>query len=249
MSFFNILYYNVYGDSMILRKAVLLIHGFAGGTYDMESLAWRLGRNSRLDVYEFTLPGHGRKESSKYTDWIAATEEKVETLINYGYSDIYVVGHSMGCVLACYVASKYPQIKKVVLAAPAFKYITEKDDPISIKKTKRIVSEYGISELIFRGFGRVNITTTGEFKKLVKEYQDVPKKIKVPILIFQGLKDDVVPVTSSEYVFDSVKSDKKGLVYLKKSNHDIFNGPMQDEVNERITVFLLKGKMKEKETI
>lgn len=234
---------------MIIRKAVLLIHGFAGGTYDMESLAWRLAKNLTLDVYQFTLPGHGRKTNCKYNEWIKATEDRVETLIKYGYSDIYVVGHSMGGVLATYVATKYPEIKKVVLAAPAFKYFGEKEN-FSIKKTTNIINEYGLSEIIFRGFGRLNISSLNEFKTLVSQYKDTPKKLKVPILIFQGLKDDVVPVKSSEYVFNNTKSNVKSLVYLEKSNHDIFNGPQKGMVNIKIEKFLIYEKINgEKETI
>ena len=47
------------------RKAVLIIHGFAGGTYDQEFLANFLELNSGLDVYTFTLPGHDVKSSEK----------------------------------------------------------------------------------------------------------------------------------------------------------------------------------------
>lgn len=234
---------------MMIRKAVLLIHGFAGGTYDMESLAWKLAKNLTLDVYEFTLPGHGRKTNCKYTDWVKSTEDHIETLIKYGYSDIYVVGHSMGGVLASYAASKYVEVKKVVLAAPAFKYIGEKEN-FSIKKTSNIINDYGLSEIIFRGFNRLSISSINEFKVLVKEYQETPKKIKVPILIFQGLKDDIVPIKSSEYVFNNVKSKTKSLVYLEKSNHDIFNGPQKGTVNTKIEKFLIHDKINgEKETI
>ncbi len=229
---------------MRIRKAVLLIHGFAGGTYDMESLAWRLQKCLILDVYQFTLPGHGQKADCTYKDWVKSVEEKVETLIKYGYSDIYVVGHSMGGVLASYVASKYPEIKKVVLAAPAFKYIGDKDN-FSIKKAKSIMIDYGLTEILFRGFQRLPISSVNDFMKLVAKYQETPKRIKVPILIFQGLKDDIVPKESSEYVFNSVRSEKKGIVYLEKSNHDIFNGPQKGMTNIKIEKFLLFDKIEE----
>ncbi len=235
---------------MKIRKAVLLIHGFAGGTYDMESLAWRLEKCLTLDVYEFTLPGHGYRSSdmSNCREWIKCACEKVETLISYGYNDIYVVGHSMGGVIATYVATKYKEIKKVVLAAPAFKYIAEKEN-FSLKKTNNIINDYGLSEIWFRCLSKLPIHSLNEFVILVKKYQDTPKKVKVPILIFQGLKDDIVPVTSGEYVFNSVKSKEKGLVYLENSNHNIFNGPQQGNVNIRIEKFLLYGTMKEKEYV
>lgn len=223
-----------------------MIHGFAGGTYDMETLAWRLQRCLILDVYQFTLPGHAHKTSCTYKDWVQAVEEKVETLIKYGYSDIYVVGHSMGGVLASYVAAKYPEIKKVVLAAPAFKYIGDKDN-FSIKKATSIMNDYGLAEIFFRSFERLPITAVNEFMALVDKYQEPPKRIKVPILIFQGLKDDIVPKESSEYVFNSVKSSTKGIVYLEKSNHDIFNGPQKGLTNIKIEKFLLFDKIEEKE--
>lgn len=233
---------------MRLRRAVLLVHGFAGGTYDMESLAWRLQKCLLLDVYEFTLPGHAQKSSCTYKDWIKSSEEKVETLIKYGYSDIYVVGHSMGGVIATHLASKYPEIKKVVLAAPAFKYIGDKNN-FSFKKAKSIMMDYGLTEILFRGFERLPITAVNEFMTLVNKYQNSPKRVKVPILIFQGLKDNIVPKESSEYVFNNVKSKKKGIVYLERSNHDIFNGPQKGVTNVKIEKFLLFDKLEEEERI
>ena len=229
---------------MKLRKAVLLIHGFAGGTYDMESIAWRLQRCLALDVYQFTLPGHGykAKEILNYKDWIKATEERVKSLINAGYSDIYVVGHSMGGVIACVMASKYSEIKKVVLAAPAFKYIAEKEN-FNLKKANSIINDYGFEELTYRFFSKLPPSAMLEFVELVKKYQNTPKNINVPILILQGTKDLVVPVTSSEYVFDNVQSKEKGLIYLTKTNHEVFSSSQKGQINIKIEQFLLRGKI------
>ena len=40
------------------RKAIILIHGFAGGNYDYGSLNNDLELYSNFDVFTFTLPGH-----------------------------------------------------------------------------------------------------------------------------------------------------------------------------------------------
>ena len=233
---------------MKLSKAILLIHGFAGGTYDMESLAWRLEKMAFCDVYQFTLPGHAQKKPCTYNDWIKSTEEKIETLISYGYKKIYVVGHSMGGVLAAHVATKYPEVKKVVFAAAAFKYIGEWEN-FSFKKTESIISEYGISEIAFRFFERLSIKAVNEFVALVKNNQDLPSKISVPVLVVQGLKDDIVPVKSAEYIMEHVQSKKKGVIYFKESNHDMFNGSQKDIINEKIAQFLKHNKISEEETI
>ena len=57
---------------ILFRKAVLIIHGFAGGTYDQERLANYLERHAKLDVYSFTLPGHEKRtfKTAKYQEWI-----------------------------------------------------------------------------------------------------------------------------------------------------------------------------------
>ena len=56
---------------MLFKKAVLIIHGFAGGTYDQEDLANYLELNKSFDVFQFTLPGHNRNLSKvKHEEWI-----------------------------------------------------------------------------------------------------------------------------------------------------------------------------------
>ena len=56
---------------MRYRKAILIIHGFGGGTYDEEYLANRLELVHNFDVYSFTLPGHDTNATKiKMEDWI-----------------------------------------------------------------------------------------------------------------------------------------------------------------------------------
>ena len=38
---------------MLFRKAILIIHGFAGGPYDEEDLANHLELNRNFDVFQF----------------------------------------------------------------------------------------------------------------------------------------------------------------------------------------------------
>ena len=213
-------------DVMIFRKAILIIHGFLGGTYDLELLANNLELNKNFDVFQFTLPGHERNFSKvTYQEWIKSCEDNVEWLISKGYKNIYVIGHSMGGVITAYLATKYKEIKKIVLAAPAFHYLSitnEKVDiPKSIKTTPSIVKTYSIQEIISRMF-KLNLESVIEFKNLVKKYYECPKNITCPTLIIQGKNDEIVPVSSSLYVYNSIKSDNKKLVFVDKLTHDVF---------------------------
>lgn len=229
---------------MLIRKAVLLIHGFAGGVYDSESLQYQLTPNFELDVYTFTLPGHDRnlETNISYKDWIKSAEEHVELLIEKGYKSIYVIGHSMGGVLATHVANKYKEIKKVVLVAPAFQYldkdpkVVDKIDSL-VKNAPSIVKTYKAKEILSRML-KVSIPMVIEFTKLVEISQKEPIDIKIPILIIQGMSDDIVPFTSSQYVYDNVKG-KRWIIYLADVNHSVFDSLKKDVINKEIQKFLI----------
>jgi len=235
---------------MIFRKAVLIIHGFAGGVYDEERLQYHLNSKMGLDVYNFTLPWHTRNltHDISYQEWIDSAEKHVEILIQKGYHTIYVIGHSMGGILATHVAIKYKEVKKLVLAAPAFQYLDEdselkdKVDAI-VKNGMNIVKTYHAKEILSRML-KVSIPMLVEFHKIVEKSQDKPSKVMVPTLIFQGTSDEIVPKTSSEFVYDNVKG-KRWLVYLDGITHDIFRSKKTDKVNKEIEKFLLSSMYRE----
>ena len=118
----------------LFRKAILLIHGFAGGNYDYNSLGNDLELYNSFDVFTFTLPGHERMIIDKVTreDWIKKAEDEIEKIINANYKEVYVIGHSMGGVIASHLASKYKEVKKLVLAAPAFHYLAFTGDHVDV---------------------------------------------------------------------------------------------------------------------
>lgn len=227
---------------MLFKKAVLIIHGFAGGTYDEEKLANFLELNRHYDVYQFTLPGHEKNLSKvSYSEWINFSEEMLNWLIKNGYKRIYLIGHSMGGVIATYLAAKYSEVKKIVLAAPAFQYLSVVKENLnfskSLKDTPKIIKTYGSDEIVAR-FLKLNPSAIREFMALVKEYYDYPKMVTCPTLIIQGMNDDIVKVSSSKYVYDNVSSKIKKVVYVKDLTHDIFRGVKEKEIYKIVEDFL-----------
>lgn len=230
---------------MKFRKAILLVHGFAGGNYDYGELTTDLELYRDFDVYTFTLPGHNKSIIKDVTrkDWLKAADNHIQKLINNGYKKIYLIGHSMGGVIAAYLASKYPEIKKLVLASPAFKYLSFKEDKLDVIESLKIIpklfKEYNPEEILSRFF-KVPIPTIKEFMKLVEEQSDNVKKIKVPTLIIHGSKDEVVPLESAEYVYDNIASSSVTLVEIKSLTHDLFVNGRYEEVKKLIIDFLRK---------
>ncbi len=236
---------------MCSRRAVLIIHGLAGGTYDEEPLANFLEKHRKLDVFSFTLPGHDVKDKRKATkeEWMKESERQLNDLINSGYKKIYLVGHSMGGVIAAHLASKYKQVKKLVLVAPAFTSIAAKEEGgllSAIVKIPELIKAYSYNELMTR-LNKLPISAEKEFFDLVDTYKKDIYKVEVPTLFVHGTIDQVVPVKSTIDIFNKYENHKKVLLLVKDYYHDVFKGKKVLEINKEIQTFLLKRNYKIKE--
>jgi len=238
------------------KKAVLLIHGFVGGIYDFGDLCNRLQINKNIDVFSFTLPKHDLTivKDVKYRDWIREAERQIQFLIDNNYNEIYVVGHSMGGVIAAYLASVYDEIKRLVLVAPAFGYFSFNDGVLDIKgvngslrKMKDALKDD--TEIAFSRIIKTPITTMAEFTKLVNKYYTSVKHIYCDTLIIHGNDDMIVPKEATDYVYDNIKSENVLLYNMKKVNHNCFRGKRGNEVIELIDRFLCNPVSKKKETL
>ncbi len=237
----------------MFKKAILLIHGFAGGTYDLEYLEHSLEVVANYHVFSFTLPGHASSiqiKSSK-KEWILSTEKNIEWLISHGYKQIYVVGHSMGGVIACHIARKYKEVKKLVLLSPAFRYFKFKGDKLdfisSLKSSKDILSGYPKNEVISRIISSP-VNSVKNFMSLVKEHYGDPLFIDVPTLIIHGNNDLIAPFDSALYVHNSLKSKTNILINIKDLNHYVLDEEHKDMVCNLVKSFL-KGNMSKNKSI
>lgn len=234
---------------MIGKKAILMIHGFAGGTYDLEYLQNELGLIFNFDVFSYTLPGHdGFLTKVSYKEWLDKSEEMVKWLIDNGYRNIYLVSHSMGGVISCFLATKYKEIQKLVLLSPAFNYLEAVGDDVnftkSLKKSTQLLKDYNRQTIFSRAF-KFNPHATKEFIKLVQENYKTPKDVKCPALIIHGNKDNLAPLSSAYYVYDNIQTDVKQLVIVDGATHDILKNDKKEQIRNIVEKFLktpTKGK-------
>lgn len=226
------------------KRAVLVIHGFGGSIIETEKFINYVQLNTNYDVYGFTLPGHDKAIVSnvKYIDWINASIEQVEILLKK-YKKIYLVGHSMGGVIASYLATKYKQIKKLVLIAPAFMYVNLKQNQKDIKAmlSKNKLPEEGIYEDLLSKIFRVPITSIFEFMKLAKRYHDTPEYIKCSTLIIHGDEDEIVPISASVYAYDAIKHNKKYITFVRDVKHRVLISDKKELVAEYIIKYFGGG--------
>lgn len=230
------------------KKAVLIIHGFAGGTWENEYLVNHLKMNSNYEVFDFTLPGHQLDviKGVKYEEWLSASEEMLKQILK-GYPTVYLVGHSMGGVIASTLASKYKRVKKLVLLAPGFEYVNMEQIKKDFKnyftnKTEYTESMDGIvvSDKFMKMI-RVPLSTIFEFTKLVKACKDDIKNVECKTLIMHGVLDEVVPPSGSEYAYNNIGSKDKYFTKIDGIRHRILASKKKEEVSKYITSFLIGG--------
>ncbi len=228
-----------------MKKAVLIIHGFIGTISDNEYLQNYLTYDSGFDVFSKTLPGHHKNEENyqkvEYMDWIKFMDSEIMELINHGYKTIYVIGHSMGGILAGYVASKYKEVKKVVFLNAAYTYLNLKQNKVDILENK----DYKDYIEVFSRVLHTSFPFFLEFVKLVKEYHSCLKDVKCEALILQSEMDQVIPIETPMEIYEAIKSEEKYITYLEGERHMVFagsgNGSRKHEFAEYIRIFLNGG--------
>src|SRR5690625_5472321 len=87
----------------------MLIHGYTGGPYELAPLTNYLKENTNFIVVVPTLPGHGKNlalDDVSHEDWLNTAEETFLQL-RKKVDRIYLIGFSMGGMIASYLAAKY----------------------------------------------------------------------------------------------------------------------------------------------
>ncbi len=225
------------------RIAVMIIHGFMSNQKEVEYLKNSLNNISNFDVFTFTLPGHEdyNFKDINYKDWIDYSEKVLKDL-KMRYNDIYIIGHSMGGVIASHLASTNREIKKLVLVAPSFKYLEIFDNPKILKeKINETIRNRKKYKSLTQRILNSSVKSVIEFRKLVKKYQNCPNNIECEVLIMHGEKDIVVPIKSSEEIFNTINSNKKYFKIISEADHSMIYDYKKEKVAGYICNYLKGG--------
>ncbi|MDP5273979.1 alpha/beta hydrolase [Chengkuizengella axinellae] len=217
------------------RRACLLIHGFSGGTFEVEPLAEYL-RTKGWICHVPTLPGHDNNlKHLKYThhhQWIETVKKEAE-IMTERYQQFDLIGFSMGGMLAAYISNRFP-VKKLVLLNAAVFYVSPGR---FIKLTYNQLRNKDWSR--FKKMNGVPISATWQFVQLAHRLRVEFKKIQTPTLIIQGEQDHIVHPYSARYLSRMIPA-KKTVEYFPLSNHGICIGEEADDVFKTVGGFLLQ---------
>lgn len=235
------------------KDGIYIIHGFTNTTYEVKDLALFLSEQGYYTIAQ-NLPGHGTTPEDcnkfKYTDWIEFVEQGVADMSSK-CNNVYVIGISMGSVLALHLSSIFP-LNAAVFAATVLKF----KDVIGIRvltplfhkiipfRDKRLsYSKEVRNKFNYFGYPVWPMSSVNEMRKLTNIVKKNLTHINCPALIFHAEKDYLSHQKNVSLVYDSISSEIKEKFFLKQAQHNLFaSNPDQEFIFQKITSFFNKFK-------
>ena len=230
------------------RNGVYIIHGFTNTTYEVKELAIYLSKQgfyTRAD----NLPGHGTTPEDcnrcRYSDWIEFVEQGIAEMASQ-CDNIYVIGISMGSVLALQASSIFP-FNAAVFASTVLEFKARFDvriltpllhrlHPYTLKK--KLYPKEVQDTIEFFGYDVWPLTALNEMRKLTNKVRKVLPTIKCPALIIHSEADTLSPQSNISLVYDTISSENKEKLIVKKSLHNLFaTNPDQEIIFKNIVEF------------
>ena len=209
-------------------KELVLIHGFLGNntlwTYQIKEF------QKYFRVIAIDLPGYGKSSEAKPLNDIKKFSKAVEKLLHaLKINNFYLMGHSMGGMIAQEIASKNKNIRKVVLHATGpigdmpgrFETIKASRKKLKINGVKKQASF--ISKTWFvngdknknykickSAYANISFTTADLSMQAMQNWNGIVnlKKIKIPTLITWGNKDKSYTRQQVEMLKNRIKNSK-----------------------------------------
>ena len=228
-------------------SGVLLIHGFTGLPAELFLLGQALNR-ANFNVLCPRLAGHGTNERdlmrTTKNDWFNSVSDGFFILRGI-CKEIFVVGHSMGGLLALKLAAEQNISKIVTLAAPIFvdeglglKNLPPREfcsDACIVQPRKKI---FDVPQAANDVYKKTPLISVHELVDLIAEVKNLLPKINSQILIMHGEEDHTAQPRSARFIMDNIASTRKFITTVANSGHLLPLDDNRDFVFEEITNFL-----------
>ncbi|NLO96726.1 MAG: alpha/beta fold hydrolase [Peptococcaceae bacterium] len=230
------------------KMGILLVHGFTACPVDLKPLGQDLNR-AGYTVSAPLLAGHGTSpeqlSTTSWEDWLDSVIQAWQDLKKL-CSQVIVIGHSMGGLLALYLATQNLIEAAVSINAP----ILFKDERLNsvekflgpqkyVKKPYR-ESEISISKGGFPHFSYVEVPVACfvSLNRAIGMIQKELSKITCPTLVIQSLEDSTVDWRSGQIIGDSIPHSKKEVVLWPNEDHYLPLSKDRKKLAEKILEFL-----------
>jgi len=223
---------------------LIFIHG-SGGCKE----SWQYQTQYFEGSVAIDLPGHPDGElCSSIDDYVEWVHELVTVK---GYTDLVIIGHSLGGGIALLYGLKYPEDVKGLICVgsgarlrvhPMFlegleKAIAAKENTPALTETSLSLVDPELAKIIARRMEENGLAAMLNDLRACDEFDIMERlgEIDIPLMAVSGTDDVMTPPKYSQYMVDHMKNARA--VVIKGGTHFVF-GEKPDEVNRAIEYFL-----------
>lgn len=171
--------------------------------------------------------------------WFDRAEQGLKKIIDQKRK-VWLVGFSMGGVIATKLATLYP-VERVVLLAPAFDYLSLKTVINVAEKVARTVTKK--PKLVPSVYPPLPDHFTFSFRNIVSMCKDSINELSIPVLFLHGSVDETIPVRSSENAYAKVTHSNKLLMIIEEVNHRLLDDEYHNQDILKIIECFLNGQL------
>jgi carboxylesterase len=224
------------------RAAALCLHGLTGTPYEVRPLAEAISAVGIRAVGP-ALPGHNetpeRLAATSYTDWLEAARATFQRL-RENCDSVFIVGMSMGGLVALALAEEEPVDALVVIGTPLalphpcawliplLKYFR----PLPRKSRGSDIRDPA-ARARHPSYPVMPMNSVHELQRLQRRVRPQLARITAPILVAHGVHDRTARPRDAVEIRDSVSSEIREYLLLAASAHVVpvdFDGPALAQV-------------------
>lgn len=238
--------YNLSGGNI----GVLILHGFMGSPGSSRPLGTYLQEQAGLTVHCPLLEGHGhlpgRLHRVSHRKWIKQAEAALARL-REECDQIFIIAHSMGCILGAHLVRQNRDIKGFVMIAPLYRvpskaiYLMRYLRPfvpflyparmrfVSDELIKRRVLDFDptidMNDPEVHEWLKTNLTlpTSGldELRKMTARGRRLWGKVRIPTLLLQGDQDEAAAPKFANVIFGRINHPDKNILHIPSGRHEL----------------------------
>lgn len=224
---------------------VLCLHGLTGTPYEVRPPAAALAAHGYRCVGPL-LPGHGETplalSRTPFGAWVEAAEAAWDVLSNQ-HERVYVLGLSMGGLLALHLGAARPVAGLVVLAAPLRLGLAARLCVPWLRHGVRFLPKTpAIEDPIARsrhpGYDRMPLDAVHELMGLQRQVAARLQEVRAPIRLIYSRRDPTVKPAEAERILRAITSPDRSVAWLERSRHVLPVDLERERVSDEVVHFL-----------
>ncbi len=229
------------------RTGCLLVHGFTGAPKEMRWMGEYLAQKG-YTALGVRLAGHATRPQdmlrARWTDWVASVEDGYH-LLRGATDQVFVIGLSMGGVLALIHASRHPVAGLVIMSTP---YALADDWRLPyIQYLHRIqpALQKGppdwhnpAAALDHVDYPNYPTRAIAELRDLLAESRKAIPQVHAPALLVHSRGDAGVLPENMEKIYANLGSTDKHMLWVEDSGHVIPREPERERVFQAAHEFI-----------